>query len=66
MELNKEKFDRSQSVCKSPCECDRDSTGLTGIPLGVWIKECKYNVREGHFNKYKLASHALEERRKFD
>lgn len=67
MKPNKEKFDRSQCVCKTPCECDRGSSGETGRPLGVRINEHKYNLGGGgHFNKYKLAPHALEEGHKID
>jgi hypothetical protein len=65
MKPDKEKSDISQCVCENPCECDRSNSGETGRPLGVRINEHKNNLG-GHFNKYKLASHALEEGHKFD
>jgi hypothetical protein len=43
MKTNKEKFDRSQCVCKIPCESDRGNSGETGRPLGLRINERKYN-----------------------
>jgi hypothetical protein len=42
----------------NPCECGRDYIGETGRPLGVRSKEHKYELKEGHFDKPKLALHA--------
>jgi hypothetical protein len=34
--------------------------------LGVKLKKHKYNLKEGHFEKSKLALHAFEEGHKID
>jgi hypothetical protein len=41
--------------------CGREYTGETGRTLGVRIREHKYNLRQGHFDKSKF-----EEGQKFD
>jgi len=46
--------------------CGREYIGETGRTLGVRIREHKYNLRQWHFDKSKLASHAFEEGQKFD
>ena len=37
-----------------------------GRLLDVKLRNYKYNLKEGHFDKAKLALHALEEGHKFD
>ena len=65
MELNNDKWNWSQCINKIPCECGRERIGKTGRPLDVRIRERKYNLRQEHFDKSKLASHAFEEGQKF-
>jgi hypothetical protein len=49
-----------------PCECWRDYIGATGRLLFVRLREHKHNLKEGHFDEAKLASHAFEERQKIN
>ena len=46
--------------------CGREYIGETGRTMGVRIRVHKYNWRQGHFDKSKLALHAFEEGQKFD
>jgi hypothetical protein len=39
----------------------RDYVGETGRTLGFRIREHKYSLRQGHFDKFKLASRAFVE-----
>lgn len=66
MKLNNDKWNWSQCVNKIPCERGTEHIGKTGRPLDVRIRECKYNLKQEHFYKSKLVSHAFEEGQKFD
>jgi hypothetical protein len=53
-----------QCVSSIPCYCGRRYIGETRKPVEVRIKEHKYNLAEGLFEKSKLAQHAYEEAHK--
>ncbi|GFG33694.1 hypothetical protein Cfor_02438 [Coptotermes formosanus] len=63
---NIDTLDRSQCIYRIACECGTEYIGKTGRPLNTRIRQHKYNLREGHFDKSKLASHAFEEGHKID
>jgi hypothetical protein len=50
-----------QFVYNIPCNCGRYYIGDRSRPLEVCIKEHKYNLTQGLFEKSKLAQHAYEE-----
>jgi hypothetical protein len=60
MKPNTDTLDRSQCIYRIPCECGGEYIGDTSRPLNVMIREHKCNLGEGHFDKSKLASHAVE------
>ena len=49
-----------------PRECGREYIGKTSRSLEIRIREYKYNLRPGLFDKSKLASHAFEGGNKVD
>lgn len=49
------KLERSHCIFKILCKCRCYYIGETGRPLGVRLKECKYELEEGHFDKSELA-----------
>jgi predicted GIY-YIG superfamily endonuclease len=51
----------AQCIYSIPCECGRSYIGETGRPLGVRLREHRYNLKEGLLEKSKLAQHAYEE-----
>jgi hypothetical protein len=55
-----------QCVCNILCDCDRcySCIGETSRPLEARIKEHKYNLTQGLFEKSKVAQHAYEEGQK--
>ena len=57
----KELRDKPQCVCRIPCECGREYVGETSRLLSVCIKEHKYNIRQGYFDRSKLVAHVFEE-----
>jgi hypothetical protein len=59
MKSNTDTLERPQYVYRIPRECGREYIGKTSRPLKIRIREYKYNLRRGHFNKSKLAPHAF-------
>jgi hypothetical protein len=48
------------------CKCDTECIGETSRPLGVWIKENKYNSGQGYSERSKLAAQMFEEGHQID
>jgi hypothetical protein len=53
-----------QCVYSTPCDCGRCYIGETRRPVGVRIKEHKYNLTQGLLEKSKLAQRAQDESHK--
>jgi hypothetical protein len=51
----------AQCVYSIPCECGRSYIGETGKPLAVWLREHRYNLKEGLLEKSDSAQHSYEE-----
>jgi hypothetical protein len=49
----------AQCVCSIPCECGRSYIGKAGRLLAVWLREHRYNFKQGLAEK--LAQRAYEE-----
>jgi hypothetical protein len=58
---NIETLKQLQCIYRIPCECGREYVGKTGKPLNIRIRKHKYNQREGHIDKSKLASRAFKD-----
>lgn len=63
---NIDTLDKSQCIYGIPCECGRECFGEIGRLLNIRIRDHKYNLREGHIDKSKLASHAFDEGHRID
>jgi hypothetical protein len=57
---------RSQYAYKIKRECGRVYFGELGRPLGVKLRKHKYNLKDGHLDKLKVAIYAFEEGHKID
>lgn len=57
MKLNTDMLDISQYIYRIPSECVREYLDVTSRPLNIRIGRYKCNLREGHFDKSKLAAH---------
>jgi hypothetical protein len=54
----KDKQERTPCVYKIPYECGRMYIGENDRPLATRLREHKYNLKEGHLTKSKLAMDA--------
>ena len=66
MKLNTDMLDISQCIYRIPSECGREYLDVTSRPLNIRIGRYKCNLREGHFDKSKLAVYASKEEHRCD
>jgi hypothetical protein len=53
-------MDKAKCVYRIPCECGRECTVENGRPLNTGIREKKCSLRQGLFERSKLAAHAFK------
>ena len=55
-----------QCIFRIPCRRGRECIAWTNGPLGVRIKEHEWNIKQGYFDRSKLAAHLCEEGHQID
>jgi len=66
MKSNIDRIERPQQLYRIPRECGGEYIGKSSRSLKIRVRDYEYNLRQGLFDKSKLASHAFVGGHKID